>query len=160
MQVPEVRVTIGRLFRSVLEFLEKYSQVEVESHIPERTMEIFKVLSDEYEFRLRDAIREAEEVEEANTSHYSTGEDEPPARLDCPDCGNSTLVINEQSRNGYRCTFCENEENEESDELPASCDICGAQTTVGDLVFWENEGGQSEGRCYYCSGRYRAEKDD
>lgn len=157
MDVPQVRITIGRLFRSILEFLENYSDVEIESHIPDRTMETFTVLSGEYEFRRRDAIREAEEVEEANTSYHSTDEDEPPARLDCPNCDNPTLVINEDSDTGYRCTFCG---NEESDELPAGCDICGVQTTLGELVFWESEAGQTEGRCYYCSGKYHAERDD
>lgn len=157
MDVPTVRITIGRLFRSVLEFLEEHSDVEVESHIPAHTMETFKVLSDEYEFRKRDAIREAEEVEKQNSPHYSSGEDGPNPRFDCPNCGNPTLVINEKSDTGYRCTFCE---NEESDELPAYCDICGAETTVGDLAYWEIDDGKKEARCYYCSGKYHAEKDD
>lgn len=157
MDVLQVRITIGRLFRSVIEFLENYSDVEVEPQIPAHTMETFKVLSDEYEFHRRDALREADAVEEANPRDYSSGDDEPPVRLDCPNCDNPTLVLNESSDTGYRCTFCE---NEESDDLFASCDICGVQTTVGELDFWETEDGQSEGRCYYCSGRYHADKDD
>lgn len=75
MDVSAVRITIGRLFQSVLEFLEIYSDVEVESHIPERTMKTFKVLSDEYEFIRRDAIRQAQEVERANTQHHFSGEE-------------------------------------------------------------------------------------
>jgi hypothetical protein len=78
-------------------------------------------------------------------------------RLDCPECNHPTLVINENSETGYRCTFCG---NEESEDLPAVCDICGVHTTQGEMVYWENEMGDMEGRCYYCSGRYHAEKDD
>lgn len=157
MDVQQVRITIGRLFRSVLEFLEDYSEIEVGPHIPAHTMETFRVLSDEYEFRRRDAIREADAVEEANSRDYSSGYDEPPVRLDCPNCNNPTLVLDEESDTGYCCTFCG---NEESDDLPATCDICGVQTTIGELDFWKTENGQLEGRCYYCSGRYHAEKDD
>jgi hypothetical protein len=157
MDVPQVRITIGRLFRSVLEFLEDYSDVEVDSHIPAHTMETFQILSDEYEFRKRDALREADAVEEANPRDYSSGDDEPPVRLDCPNCDNPTLVLNDDSDTGYRCTFCG---NKESDDLPATCDICGVQTTVNELDFWETEDGQFEGRCYYCSGRHHAEKND
>jgi hypothetical protein len=157
MDVPQVRITMGRLFRSVLEFLEDYSDVEVESHIPAHTMETFRVLSDEYEFRKRDALREADAVENANPRDYSSGDDEPPVRFDCPECDNPTLVLNAESGTGYRCTFCE---NEDSDELPATCDICGVQTTVGELDFWELGDGDWEGRCYYCSGRFHADKDD
>lgn len=157
MDVREVRITIGRIFRSVLAFLENYSDVEIESHIPVHTMETFSALSNEYEFRRRDALREAEGVEEANLRDFSSGDDEPPVRLDCPDCDNPTLVLNEGSSTGYRCTFCG---NEESDDLPATCDICGVQTTVGELDCWETEDGHREHRCYYCSGRYHADKDD
>lgn len=156
MNVIEVRSTIGRLFRFILEFLEKYSEVEVESHIPDHTMQIFKTLSDEYEFNRQDAIRQAEEIEDNGYYDY-TNPDEPPVRLNCPNCDNTTLVINKDSGTGYRCIFCE---NEESNELPAFCSNCGVQTTMDELVFWEDEKGHNESRCYYCSGRYRLEKDD
>ncbi|OGS85773.1 MAG: hypothetical protein A2061_04055 [Gallionellales bacterium GWA2_59_43] len=157
MDVQQVRIAMGRLFRSVLEFLENYSDIEVESHIPAHTMEIFTVLSNEYEFQRRDALREADAVEEANPRDYSSGDDEPPVRFDCPNCDNPTLVLNDSSDAGYRCTFCG---NEDSDDLPSTCDICGVQATVGELDYWEISDGQLEGRCYYCSGRYHADKDD
>ncbi len=157
MDVAEVRISLGRIFRSVLEFLENYRDLDIEPHIPQRTMETFKVLSDEYEFRRRDALREADKVEAENTRVYSSGDDEPMARFDCPDCGNYTLVLNGDSATGHRCTLCS---NEESDELPASCDICGVKTTYGELDFWHIDDGDVEARCNYCSGRYHAGKDD
>jgi hypothetical protein len=156
MQVPEVRITIGRLFRSVLEFLEEHTETDIASLIPASAMNTFTVLSDEYEFRLRDALREADEFDASNPPD----DDDPdarPARLTCDHCGNATMIQNDASPTGYRCLFCE---NEEGDELPANCDICGLSATQGELESWELDEGNYELRCYYCSGRYHAEKDD
>jgi hypothetical protein len=155
MEVPEVRVTIGRLFRSVVEFLENHTEIELESLIPESTLETFQVLSDEYEFKLRTALREADDFEADNQTHHDDP-DAPLPRLDCENCGNPTLIKNAQSSSGYRCLVCG---NEEGDNIPASCDICGVLSTLGELDTWEDEG-RCEYRCYYCSGRYHADKDD
>jgi ribosomal protein S27E len=155
MDVPLARTTIGRIFRSLLKFLEGYSDVEVEEHIPAHTMQTFKQLSDEYEFRRIDAIREADKIEEVNTP--SNDEADHVVRLDCPDCDNPTLVINKDSDSGFRCTYCG---NEESDEIPVSCDICGVITTQDDIDVWEVGNGESESRCSHCSGRYLMDKDD
>lgn len=156
MDVSQVRNTIGRLFRSVMEFLEDYSDIDIEAQIPSHTKETFKVLSDEYEFSIRSAIREADAVEKENPIDYSDP-DVDPVRLECPECGHHTLVLNNESVTGYRCTFCD---NEESDDLPGTCDICGLHTTQGELDYWPLDDGGSEARCYYCSGRYHMDKDD
>jgi hypothetical protein len=158
MHVPEVRITLGRLFRSVLEFLEKHSTIEVGAEIPETALDTFRQLADEYEFRRQEAMREANAIEERDVQDPSDPDVEP-VRLDCPNCDNPTLVKNENSPTGYRCLFCE---NEESDEIPASCDICGAQSTMGELEGWpvEELGGKVEYRCYYCSGRHQYDKND
>jgi hypothetical protein len=155
MDVPAARVTIGRLFRSVLEFLDSYGVIDVEKRIPEATKATFKVLSDEYQFKLRDALKEADAVEAANSSAHMDP-DADPVRLECENCGNSTMVINETSGSGYRCTFCE---NENGDDLPASCTCCGARVTAGELETWPDEEHGAEFRCYYCSGRYAADRD-
>jgi hypothetical protein len=155
MEVSTARVTIGRLFRSVIEFLELYGVVDVEARIPEATKTIFQMLSDEYLFKLHDALKAAEAVEEAHPGAIMDP-DADPVRLDCENCGNFTMVLNEQSLSGYRCTFCE---NEEGDDLPASCTCCGARMTTGDLETWTDNGRDVEYRCYYCSGRYAADRD-
>ena len=156
MEVPEVRATLGRLFRSVLEFLEEYTDIELEPLVPDSTIETFQLLSDEYEFKLRTALQEANEFEAANpVDHHDP--DAPPARIDCESCGNSTMILNEQSSTGYRCLVCA---NEDGDNIPANCDICGLASTQGELDVWELDDGQFEYRCYYCSGRYHADKDD
>lgn len=156
MDVAQVRTTIGRLFRSVLEFLEHYTDIDVQATIPKQTMATFKVLSDEYEFRLRNALKEAVAVEEAHPLDYQDP-DPIPVRVNCDGCGNPTMVVNDESPSGYRCTMCG---TEDGDEVPASCSICGVPCTRGDLVFWDNEVGEREGRCYYCSGRHHADRDD
>ncbi|MDL5036303.1 hypothetical protein QRD40_08050 [Comamonas sp. Y6] len=154
MDVPTARIAIGRLFRSVLEFLDYYGVVDVEKRIPEETKAIFSVLSDEYQFKLHDALKTADEVEKANPTDPMDPEIDP-VRMDCEECGNHTMVVNKESGTGYRCTFCD---NEYGDELPANCTICGAHMTSGDLETWSDEHGV-EYRCYYCSGRYAADRD-
>jgi ribosomal protein S27E len=155
MDVATARTTIGRLFRAVLEFLHYNSDVDIEQAIPQNAMDTFKVLSDEYQFKLKDAIRAADAVEKENPQG-PFDPDGPPARIDCDGCGNFTMVLSESSKTGYRCTFCD---NEDGDNVPANCDICGVACETGDLDFWENEAGQREGRCCYCSGRYAADRD-
>lgn len=155
MDVPAARVTIGRLFRSVLEFLDSFGVVDVERRIPEATKTTFKVLSDEYQFKLRDALRQADAVEDAHKG-AQMDPDADPVRLECESCGNDTLVLNEASRSGYRCTFCE---NEDGDNLPAKCTCCGASMTAGDLETWIGDDHGVEYRCYYCSGRYAVDRD-
>ncbi|MFT3801025.1 MAG: hypothetical protein QM766_07375 [Burkholderiaceae bacterium] len=157
MEVAEVRVTIGRLFRSVLEFLSEHSDVDVESAIPDEAMRAYKVLSDEYEFRRDGAIRAAEEIANALERHDPSDPDDAPVRVHCDHCDNPTMVVNAESKTGFRCTFCD---EEESDEVPANCDSCGATFAMGEMDYWETEDGVWEGRCYHCSGRYLMEKDD
>lgn len=154
MDVPTARIVIGRLFRSVLEFLDYSGVVDVEKQMPEQTKSIFSVLSDEYRFKLHDALKNADDLEGANPIDPMDPEADP-VRMDCEACGNYTMVANKGSGTGYRCTFCE---NEDGDDLPAKCTICGAKMTFGDLENWSDEHGV-EYRCYYCSGRYAADRD-
>lgn len=155
MDVATARTTIGRLFRAVLEFIDYNSNVDIEQAIPQNAMDTFKVLSDEYQFKLKDALRAADAIERDNPRDPSDP-DVPEVRIDCEGCGNFTMVLNDASGTGYRCTVCD---NEDGDNIPTNCDICGAACDTGDLDYWEVEGGQREGRCYYCSGRYAADRD-
>lgn len=157
MEVFQVRSTIGRLFRSVMEFLDEHADLNIEGYLPDHAKDTFKILSDEYEFSIRTAIKAAEEVENENPIDYSSDPDAYPVRFECPECSHDTLVLNEESVTGYRCTFCE---NEESDDLPGTCDICGVHTTKGELDYWPIDEGGVEARCHYCSGRHHMDKDD
>ncbi len=155
MDVPTARTTIGRLFRAVLEFLEYNSNVDIEAAIPHGAMDTFKVLSDEYQFRLNDALKAAASIEEAHPQDPHDP-DAPDVRIDCEGCGNFTMVLNDASSTGYRCTFCD---NEDGDNIPTHCDNCGTASVTGDLFYSKDEDGRNEGRCYYCSGRYALERD-
>ena len=155
MDVPTARTTIGRLFRSLLEFLDYNSDIDIKRRIPKNAMETFEVLSDEYQFKLRDALKAADDIERDNQGNPSDP-DVREARIECENCGNYTMVLNQASPTHYRCTFCE---NEDGDNVPANCDICGVNCETGDLEFWMDDHGGMEGRCYYCSGRYAADRD-
>ncbi len=146
MQVSEARTTIGRLFRSVLEFLGNHTDIELASSIPESTMRAFKLLSDEYEFKLRTTLMEAEAFEEKNPIDHRDP-DARPVRLECENCANPTLLQNDESSTGYRCSFCS---NEDGDNVPASCDICGVESTQGELVESEVNDGETE----LCTGKF------
>lgn len=156
MDVEKVRITIGRIYQSVRIFLEVYSNVQLETHIPSSVSETFITLADEYEFKRKDAIKLAEKYEHEHPGDYQDP-DARPVLLNCPECDNPTLLEAENSSTGYLCIFCG---NQESEEIPANCDICGVLTTVGELVFWQDEQERQEARCYYCSGQYHFDKDD
>lgn len=154
MEVSEVRITLGRLFRSVREFIQEHSDVDLEDHIPQSVLRTFQLLSDEYEFKLRTAIQEADRFENDHPPDHNDPDALPP-RIACEACGEPTMILNESSSTGYKCLMCE---NEEGDEIPAGCTICGAMFTYGELQEWRDEHG-IEYRCYYCSGQYAADKD-
>jgi hypothetical protein len=154
LNVAQTRKTLGRLFRSVLEFLDKFSEIELDAHVSKEAVRTFRLLSDEYEFERTEAIKAADISEEDLRAQYGEA---AVVRLQCPACDSSTLLMNSGSETGYRCIFCG---EQESEEIPAHCDLCGERLTKGDLVYWENEYGDREGRCYFCSGQYQADKDD
>jgi hypothetical protein len=157
MDVPEVRNTIGRLFRALLEFNEGEDEVNLRNHIPQSMWDTFKLLSDEHEFRLRDALTKAERIEGENAPDYGSGE-YGAIRVQCDECGYLTMVVDKDSPTGFRCTFCG---AEDGDSVPAYCDMCGAEATREEMDYWhDDETGQVETRCYFCSGRYAMDKDD
>jgi hypothetical protein len=87
LDVQQTRQTLGRLFRSVLEFLDFVSDLKIEDFIEDDAREIFKVLADEYEMARRDAIYEAEKIEDEYMPDYSADPDAPPPRVECFDRG-------------------------------------------------------------------------
>jgi ribosomal protein S27E len=157
--VSEVRTIIGRIFTSVVEFLEFFSDLSLENHVSEDLIYTFKILSDDYEKQRYEALRLADEAEEAAFAGVKPKYQEfvEFQRFECPECGNSTMIPHELSSSGYKCTFCG---NEESYEIPVTCDCCGTQATEDEIEQWIMDDGSVENRCYYCSGRYEADKDE
>lgn len=155
----EVRLCIGRLVRSVAEFVDIFSLFDLESEVGKDSYHIFEVLADEYAHLLKEAKRDVAEKEEeayrgVRHKHY--------VFIDwnvyqCPECSNNTMISSEESSTGYKCTFCS---NEESDEIEVACDCCGAMESAEEMATWEMDDGTIENRCYFCSGQYQADKDD
>ncbi len=159
MNVAQVRETLGRIFRSLLEFLEFFSDVQLEGHISKDTAAMFKVLSDEYEQKLHEAIKSADQAEKDAFKGVRPKERIHIRweRYNCPECDNYTMISDGESGTGVKCTFCG---NEEASDRVVICDCCGAEGEEDDMEVWHMDDGTSENRCYYCSGRYQADKDD
>jgi hypothetical protein len=158
MNVEEVRQILGRVFQAVLAFLGAHSDLDVEAHIPKETMETFKRLSDEYLFRLHDAVKKCEDI--AAEFDEPMDPEARPSVVDCSNCGNPTFALDPASATGYQCLMCG---SHESDEMPMWCASCNALSTRGELfefVTGPDYAEYTELRCYYCSGRYHADKDD
>lgn len=156
MNVAEVRSTMGRLFRSMMLFIDDYTDLDVASEIPKQVMDTFKVLSDEYELKVRDAHILAETLE--RTARVSRSADSPPVRVHCDACGHLTMVVSADSPTGFRCTLCS---EESSDDIPSACEWCNEPLTYGELYrdTIEDSGEQREvRRCYRCSGNYFADR--
>ena len=155
----EVRLCMGRLTRGVVEFLDIFSLFDLESEVGKTKYHVFEVLADEYAQLLKEAEREVQEKEDetfrgVRHKHYVFIDWNV---YECPECSNNTMIPNEDSSTGYKCTFCS---NEESDELEVPCDCCGAMETIEEMAVWPMDDGTVENRCYYCSGQHHADKDD
>lgn len=59
--------------------------------------------------------------------------------IHCVECGNDTMIPENDSETGYRCVYCD---NEYSDEIESDCTICGITWPSDDLrrVVWTDEG--------------------
>lgn len=154
----DVRLCIGRIVRSAIEFLDIFSLFDLEQEIGSAKAHVFEQLADEYTQSLTEAKLEVREKERdaflgvrpkfhqfVNWNIYV-----------CPECGNNTMIPNDKSTSGYQCTFCK---NEESEEIEVPCDCCGANAPNGEMVVWHMDNGEYENRCYFCSGQYAADND-
>ncbi|PTV51033.1 PIN-like domain-containing protein [Acinetobacter pittii] len=73
--------------------------------------------------------------------------------LTCPECDLDTMIFDESSSTGYRCTYCK---NEESDEIGALCSMCGALWPKSEILnINETIEGHVEYVCPHC--RYEPE---
>lgn len=159
MDVDEVEETIGRLMSAVVEFDESHENIDLSSYISREQYDLFHMLADTYEGRLKKA---EEEVKKAKEGAYRGVSPKEYEFVDfnvyhCYECDHDTMIPDEESSSGYKCVFCD---NEESDDIEVECDCCGIKAPVEEMDLWDMDDGTSEYRCYYCSGRYQADKDD
>lgn len=155
----EARLCIGRLVRSVIEFLDVFDLFDLEDEVGKGNYKTFNILADEYTHMLKEAEMDVAERKAAvfrgvRPKHYALIEWNV---YECPECSNDTLIPADDSPTGYRCTFCS---NEDSDELDVYCDCCGVPAPAEDMAVWPMDDGSLEYRCYYCSGQHAADKDD
>lgn len=118
MDLPEVRVTLGRLTQALLEFNDYVSDFDVADHIAVANLEVFTTLSDKYRAVIAAAEKQAEEESE-------TGEPEL-----CFQCGNATAALVNRV---YTCFNCN-----ESDPI-IDCCICGIDDRSTNMSVWNDE---------------------
>ncbi|ENV65295.1 Uncharacterised protein [Acinetobacter junii] len=72
----------------------------------------------------------------------------PTDVLTCPECGLDTMIFDESSSTGYKCTYCK---NEESDEIEIQCTMCGSMWPNSEIahIEWTDEG-HIEKVCPFC----------
>lgn len=135
----DVRLCIGRLVRGLAEFTDIFSLFDLEQEIGKDHFYVFEALADEYEHALSEAILNVEEAKHALFANVR-----PKHQMfiewnvyTCPSCGNETMIPNEDSSTGYRCTL-EGCDNEESEDIEVNCDICGTPWPNGEMSFWED----------------------
>jgi len=159
MDIHEVEETIGRLMSTVVEFDESHENIDLSSCIRSDQYDLFHMLADTYEGRLKKA---EEEVKKAAEEAYKGVRHKEHYLIDfniyhCYECDHDTMIPNSDSSSGYRCVFCG---NEESNDIEVECDCCGVSAPAGEMDIWPMDDGNTEDRCYHCSGRYHADKDD
>ena len=144
--VKEIRLCIGRLVRSLDEFTDIFSLFSLENEVGKDRFSVFSVLVDEYEHALSEAHND---VIDAKNALFRGVRLKHTMFIEwnvyyCEECGHDTLIPNEDSLTGYRCTYCE---NEESEEIESDCDICGTPWANGELSYWGDEVGSVCPRC-------------
>lgn len=144
MDVKEVEDTIGRLMSAVVEFDEAHESIDLSSYISSDQYDLFHVLANTYEGRLRKAEQAAEESG-GNIYH-------------CYECDHDTMISDEESDTGYKCAFCG---NTESDDIEVDCGMCGNQWPLWQMkcLDWADTGNYKY-YCPYCLHDPEYRKDD
>jgi len=124
MNVEEVEETIGRLISAVVEFDEAHESIDLSAYIDAAQYEVFRSLAYTYEQRLAKAMEAVEAAEAKAHEGYRPKEYMLVnfRAYHCYECDHDTIVPNEDSPTGYRCTFCG---AEDSEDIEVDCGICG-----------------------------------
>jgi len=160
MNVEEAKETVGRLVHAFNIFDAKNEKLELEKFISEENTELFEELAKTYEFRLREALAKVEAAEEKACAGYRPKEYELVnfAVYSCDNCGHETVIPDEESSSGYKCTFCG---EEECDYAEYPCEMCGLNWPKYDLSYldWADTG-QFASYCPVCLRHPDYVKDD
>ncbi|MDE1484136.1 hypothetical protein KKJ06_17810 [Xenorhabdus bovienii] len=137
--IKDVRLAMGRLVRGLAEFSDIFSLYDLDKEISKEIFNTYNILSDEYEHNIHegyldvaDARKEAfhgvrpKFMELVNWKEYF-----------CDYCGHETMIQNNDSISGYRCTYCG---AEDSGSIEVTCDVCGSEWPEEEMSSWLGEG--------------------
>lgn len=118
MEVAEVRETLGRLTKAVLQLNDYFDELKIREHVDPENLKIFEALSDEYKAKIEAAQREAEAKSEDGEAEH------------CYYCGNRTAGRIEDA---YECQFCGERER------ILECCVCGGDEREYFMSVWNDD---------------------
>lgn len=147
MVLDEVEQTIGRLMTAMVVFSNSHKKLDIGGYIDDDQYEIFHKLANTYQDKLKKALSL---VEEARRTAYKGYRPKEYSLVDfsvylCHECNHETMIPDETSSSGYRCTYCG---NEESGDVEVECGICGMQWP-NDLM-WYTDWADTGENIYVC----------
>lgn len=160
MDLDEVEEALGRLMRAVAQFSHDNGFVDLEERIHADVLVIFQRLAKTYSERLESAL---EKVEEARAEAFRGVRPKEYGEVDwcvyrCDECGQDTMIPDDDSSTGYRCTFCF---ETESGSIEVGCGVCGDSWPKDDMYFEDWEGnGEKIHTCPRCRRDPEYVKDD
>jgi tetratricopeptide (TPR) repeat protein len=139
MDVAQVESTIGRLISAFVEFDQAHENLGFDDLIDLKQYNLFLDLADNYDLNLKKAENEVE------TACKINHDDSEFQVYHCDECGHDTLIPDQDSETGYRCTFCGNEESGDMEVRCGLCDMPWAKDLMRYLD-WTDDGHYD----YYC----------
>ena len=136
----EVRLCIGRIVRSAIEFCDIFSLMDLSKEIGMERFHVFEMLADEYTQFLVEA---REEIRLGRIAAFKGHRPKEYQFVEwnvyrCDECGENTMIPDPDSSTGYKCKMphCG---NEESGEIEVACDVCGVLCQNEDMEYWDEE---------------------
>ncbi|EHJ5209272.1 hypothetical protein KBO30_004358 [Escherichia coli] len=134
-----VRLAMGRLVRGLAEFSDIFGLYDLDKEVSKEISNSYNILSDEYEHNVHEGYLDVADARKAaflgvrpkffelvNWKEYI-----------CDYCGHETMIQNNDSTSGYRCTYCG---AEDSGSIEVTCDVCGAEWPEEEMSSWLGEG--------------------
>lgn len=152
MNVTEVEETVGRLMNALHEFDEFHKNVDLAQYVEDKNYDVFNELAKTYVVKLKKAEQEVEEKKKEAFSGYRPKEYNMVNFhiYECPECSNDTLISDQSSSTGYKCTFCG---NDDSEEIEFCCGVCDMEWQKWEMRYCDFYGdGQKMYICPRCSG--------
>lgn len=136
----EVRLCIGRIVRSAIEFCDIFSLMDLGEEIGQNRFHVFEMLADEYTQFLTEAKEEIRlgRIEAFRGHRLKEYQFVEWNVYRCEECSENTMIPDPNSSTGYKCKMphCG---NEESGEIEVACDVCGVPCAIEDMEYWDEE---------------------